>query len=181
MTYSTSRTVRAHLRWGRVGRDDRQDGVDGGRGNVGVGDVESPPRDLHEVPPTVDELALVGEPSPNESWLWFVEVVLVAGEVGVESGAAIVGDGEGHGLMPRTGPHHHGIDVFGGGVRGWVVEVVVELTKMVALPLVGSFKESAKRADSDADPGAGNVSGRGAPGAAILVAGFRWVAEPIVN
>ena len=95
-------TVQAHLSWGRVVYDDRQDGVDSGRGDVDVGGVERPPWDIHEVPPTVDELALVGKLSSNESWLWFVEVFLVAGEVGVDSGAAFVGDGEGHGLMPRA-------------------------------------------------------------------------------
>ena len=44
-----------------------------------------------------------------------------------------------------------------------------------------SFDESAKRADSDGYPGAGNGSGIAAPGAAMLVDGFRWVAEPITN
>ena len=124
-----TRTIRAHLRWVRVGRDNCQYGVDGGRGDIGVGDVESPPWDLHEVPPTVNELALVGEPLSDKIWLWFLEVVLLAGEVGVELVTDFVGDSEGHGLMPRAGPRHHGLDVFVGGVRGWVVEFVVELVK----------------------------------------------------
>ena len=55
------------------------------------------------------------------------------------------------------------------------------LRKMVALPLLGFFNNSAKREDSDADPGVVNGSGRAAPGAAMLVAGFRLVSKPIIN
>ena len=113
-----SRTVRANLRWGRVVRDDRQDVVDSGRGDVVIGDVESPPRDVHEVTSTVDKLALMVKPSSYEIWLWFMEVVLVAVEVVVELGAAVVGDCEGHRPMSCAGPHHHGLDVFGWGVCG---------------------------------------------------------------
>ena len=56
-----------------------------------------------------------------------------------------------------------------------------KLRKIVALPLMGYFDKSAKRADSDANSGAVNVIVRDAPGASMLVAGFQWVAEPIVN
>ena len=51
--------------------------------------------------------------------------------MGVESGAAAVGDGEGHGLMPRARSRHHVLDVFGGSSCGWIieVEVVVDFAK----------------------------------------------------
>ena len=53
--------------------------------------------------------------------------------------------------------------------------------KMVALTLVGLFDTFAKRAHSNAGPGAGNGSGRAALGAAMLVAWFQRVAEGIFN
>ena len=121
------------------------------------------------------------KPSSDENWLWFVEVVLVAGDVGVELGVALVGDGEGHRLMPRARPYHHGLYLFGGGVWAGLLRSWWNLQKMVALPLVGLFDESAKRSYSDANPCASNASGIAAPGAAMLVAGFQWVAEPINN
>ena len=55
------------------------------------------------------------------------------------------------------------------------------LQRMVALPLIGLFDEFAKIADSDANPGAGNRRGRSDLGAAMLVAGLRWVTETIIN